>query len=56
MFDLEVAKQNGAVVELLENRGEFKARFPYFCFEEFHACVTEQEGAGYGEIATRMCW
>ena len=55
MFDLRVAKQNGSVVEILENVGELKVKFPYLCFEEFHACVIEQEGAGYGEIATRMC-
>jgi hypothetical protein len=34
MFGLEVAKQNGAVVELLEIGGELKVRFPYFHFEE----------------------
>ena len=43
----EVAKRNGAVVELLENGGELKARFPYFHFEERHAGVIERGGAGY---------
>ena len=37
MFDLEVAKQNGVVVELLDNFGELNAKYPSFYFEEFHA-------------------
>ena len=34
IFDLEVAKQNVVVVELLEIEGELKVKFPYFHFEE----------------------
>ena len=34
------------MVELPENGRELKARFLYFHFEEFHACVIERGGAG----------
>ena len=46
MFDLEVANRNNAVVVLLENGEELKAKFIYFHFEEFHASVINQAGRG----------
>lgn len=40
-------RRNGAAVELLESGDELKKRFPYFWFEDSHAGVMEQGGAGY---------
>lgn len=39
--------RNNAAVELLESGEELKKRFPYFWFEDSHAGVIEEGGAGY---------
>lgn len=43
----DTGRRNGAAVELLESGDELKKRFPYFWFEDSHAGVMEEGGAGY---------